>query len=319
MSQKFMSVKSEVDNIFHESDYIKINDSQSRREETAEAKQELREEGQKCDRNNLMGKVGIHNDKTLANYKSSCRQFFKFCRAEGLGRNHYTYKPEQIRDFVAYRIEQNCSYETIMSDLTAFNKLDDMLNASQIERFGEMRYEKQDFSKVIAEIRADLKIEINETHENRAFKNPEAVIANLKTDEAKMCATLQLNYGLRVMNTSNIKLNSNNTLFVVSKAGYTVKEFKISKEIYDKLKEFSDGKTSFQLIDYKKYLAEIKEACDKCGEIYSGSHAFRYNFCQNLYSVCRAEGKTHDEARAICANALFHGRLDIVDRYLGIK
>lgn len=319
MSERFRSVKDEVNNVFSESNYIKIDDSQSRREETAEAKAELRAENMKCDRNNLMGKVGIHNTKTLDNYRSSCRQFFKFCRAEGHSKNHYTYKPEYVRDFVAYRLEAGCSYETIMSDLTAFNKLDDMLKASQLDRYGEIKYEPQNFSKVIAEIRSELKVEINTEHVNRAFKNPLNVIANLKSDEAKMCATLQLNYGLRVMNTSNIKLNSNNTLFVVSKAGYTVKEFKVSKEIYDKLKEFSGGKSTFQLIDYKKYLAEIKEACEKTGENYSGSHAFRYNFCQNLYNVCRAEGKTHDEARAICANALFHGRLDIVDRYLGIK
>ena len=315
---KFGSVKYEVNDVFKESEYIKIQDNQSKREEVAEVKAELRAEGLKCDRNNLMSRVGIHQDKTLDAYKSVARNFFSYCREHGLGRNEYKYTAEDVKDYLNDRFESGKSYETLMKDCTALNKLDDILNAAQINKFDEYKFEKQDFSKVIEDFRKEIKEEFkNNVHENRALKNPQNVINNIESKEGRMCATLQYSYGLRVMNASRVRLNDNGTLYIVSKAGYTVKEFKISAEHFNELRNLSGGRSEFTLIKYDKYRSELKEACEKCNEHYSGTHVFRYNYCQERYDTLRSEGKSHDQARAICARELFHGRLDIVDRYLG--
>ena len=315
---RFSSAGYEVNNVFNESSYIQINSDTTRREETTDIKLEMRANNEKIDRHSLMSKVGIHDSKTLDAYKSVARTFFHYCRENNLGRNHYCYTAEDVKDFLRDRFEDGKSYETLIKDCSALNKLDDILNASQIERFGEYKFEKQDFSKAIAEFKKEIKAEFKDNiHINRAYNNPQKVIDNIESKEGRMCATLQYNYGLRVMNASRVILNDNGTLFVVSKAGYTVKEFKISAEHFNELKALSNGRSAFTLISYDKYRAELKEACAKSGEQYNGTHGFRYNYCQNRYETLRNEGKSHDEARAICAKELFHGRLDIVDRYLG--
>lgn len=317
-SEKFGSIFREVNEAFRESGYIEIQSDKSKREETAEAKATLRAEGQKCDRHSIMSKVGIHQDKTLDAYKSVARSFFDYCRSHDLGRNHYQYTAEDVRDFLNDRFESGKAYDTLMKDCSALNKLDDILNDAQIAKYGDYKYGKQDFSQVIAEFRKEIKAEFEDNiHINRAYHDPQKVIDNIESKEGRICATLQLNYGLRVMNASKVCLNANGTLFIVSKAGYTVREFKISAKDFAELKALSCGRNKFTVISYDKYRAELKAACAKAGEEYHGTHAFRYNYCQDRYATLRAEGKSHDEARAVCAKELFHGRLDIVDRYLG--
>ena len=133
---------------------------------------------------------------------------------------------------------------------------------------------------------------------------------------AQLAATIQLETGLRSMNVCKLQLNSDGSLFVRSKAGFTAPHFMIPAKIADVLREMADSSGRVNLIQYKPYIAQIQAACAAVGEHYTGSHAFRHNYAQARYNELRGQGLSEDRAKMQVSEELFHHRLDVVDKYL---
>lgn len=298
---KIKSPGHQVSEMLRQSGLAKIGES-SRTEETRQAI-----ENGCVGRHEIAGQTNIHSTLTLDKYKSIWRDFASYCKSNGFRMRDAT--AENVKDYMQNRIDSGCSRNTLDGIGSALNKLDDGLNRA----YGGSR----DFSNAIREEKAvgnDVCPRLDT--ESRAFHDPATVISNIESQNCRLAAEIQLETGLRAMNVCDLHLNPNNTLFVQSKAGYVCTNFKIPRDLYNQLAQRADADGNVHLTDYKSYIKEIRTACEAAGEHYTGSHAFRHNFAQNMYSELRNGGMSDYKAKIEVSEALFHHRLDVVEKYL---
>ena len=263
-------------------------------------------------RHEIAAVTGIHSSLTLSRYKSVWRDYINYCRGEGgYGKDPRTYPPESITDYMMNRIDAGCSENSLQSIGSALSKwaiaCDKAYGGDRFTTWAKPIAESRSIGRQLCP-RLDV--------ETRAFRDPWRVISSMNDPRAKLAAEIQLTTGLRAMNVCKMQLNSDGSLFVRSKAGYTVPHFAISPSISRELRALADSSGRVNLISYKPYIAAIQAACAAVGERYSGSHAFRHNFAQNRYNELRAQGMSVDRAKLQVSEELFHHRLDVVDKYL---
>lgn len=262
-------------------------------------------------RHEIAAETGIHSSLTLARYKSVWRNYLSYCRDAGFGKDPRRYGPETVSDYLQHRIDGGCSANTLQSIGSALGKW-----AAACDRaYGGDRFST--WAKPIAEARAlGRQVCPRLDQETRAFHDPWKVIGAMTDPRARLAATIQLTTGLRAMNVTRLQLNQDGSLFVRSKAGFTVPHFAIPPQISAVLREMADPSGKVNLIAYKPYIAAIQAACAATGEHYTGSHAFRHNYAQARYAELRQGGMSVDRAKMQVSEELFHHRLDIIDTYL---
>jgi len=64
-------------------------------------------------------------------------------------------------------------------------------------------------------------------------------------------------------------------------------------------------------------LEDLKEASLLSGQVYQGSHGFRYNFAQEKYEQLLSDGFGHWEALKEVSELMGHHRPEITMHYLG--
>ena len=263
-------------------------------------------------RHEIAAATGIHSSLTLSRYKSTWRDYLSFCRGEGgYGRDPRIYGPETVSDYMQHRIDGGCSENTLQSIGSALSKWAAMADRA----YGGDRFST--WARPISAARAlGRQICPRLDQETRAFTNPWKVIGAITDPRARLAATIQLTTGLRSMNVTRLQLNADGSLFIRSKAGYTVPHFSISPSISRELRALADPSGKVNLIAYKPYIAAIRAACAITGEKYTGSHSFRHNYAQRRYSELRAQGLSEDRAKMQVSEELFHHRLDVIDKYL---
>ena len=305
-----MSVKSPgawIRDCLYKSGVDEIGSSTTRGEETRAAI-----EAGASGRHQIAAETGIHSTLTLARYKATWRDYLSYCKDEGgYGRDPRTYGPESVRDYMQNRIDSGCSENTLQSIGSALSKW----AAACDKAYGGDRFAT--WARPISEARAlGRQVCPRLDTETRAFSNPWKVIAAMDDPRARLAATIQLETGLRSMNVVRLQLNQDGSLYIRSKAGFTVSHFAISPKISAELRKLADPSGKVNLIAYKPYIAAIQAACAAVGERYSGSHAFRHNFAQRRYAELRGQGLSVDRAKLVVSEELFHHRTDIVDTYL---
>ena len=263
-------------------------------------------------RHQIAAMTGIHSSLTLSRYKSTWRDYLAFCRTEGgYGKDPRTYGKETVSDYMQHRIDTGCSENTLQSIGSAMSKWAAMCDKA----YGGDRFTT--WARPISEARALGRTVCPRLDvETRAFRDPLRVIAAMDDPRARLAATIQLETGLRSMNVCKLQLNANGSLFVRSKAGFTVPHFAIPTNISHELRALADSQGRVNLIGYKPYIAAIQAACKVAGEHYTGSHAFRHCYAQARYAELRQGGMSEDRAKLQVSEELFHHRLDIVDKYL---
>ncbi len=309
MPRNGFSVRREVNEILQESNFIHIGGEKAGELTKSEYKEIAKANGAK-NSHEIASQTPITSSSTLNRYREVYCDFARFGRSHGQGHNIKQYSPQVVADYLTDKINAGASWEDIKTECSALNKLDDILNACDNG--------SRDWSAQVAEMR-DAARECCDREKGkspRAFNDPQAVIANISNPKAQLIAEIQLNYGLRVHDASVIRLNPDNSLNIVSKNGYRVPHFEISPQIADRLRDLSQGRAVFTTMPYTSYLKELKAACFKAGENYTGSHAFRHNAARNWYNEELAKGKSETAAKAVVSEKLFHHRLEIVERYL---
>ncbi len=302
------SVKNEVNNILKESGFLRIGGEKADEKTKTDYHDEAKAAGLKTS-HEMAGVTPFTKKETLERYKETYRDFGRFGRLHGYGHDIKKYPPQVVTEYLTGKISAGAAWETVKVDCSALNKLDNVLNACD----GGTR----DWSTEISEMKKIAKETCphNDGAIPRRFTNPQAVIDNL-SGKAKLIAELQLHYGLRVRDASTIRLNDDNSLSIVSKNGFRVPHFAINSQHATQLRELAQGRVVFTLMPYKEYLSELKAACLKVGEHNSFSHAFRHNFACNLYQSELSKGKSEASAKATVSEALFHHRMEIVNRYI---
>ncbi len=155
----------------------------------------------------------------------------------------------------------------------------------------------------------------------RAYAQPERAIEALGNigshpnvvEKMQFSARLALNYGLRINDACHFKPIPDNKIIYNSKNGMKTEKV-LSHADYAKAKALSEhGKYNLSVHTMK---AAWGKACIKSGEINTGFHGLRYNYCQNLYNELRSRGLTHKETCLVCSKEMNHSRPEITERYL---
>jgi integrase len=199
-----------------------------------------------------------------------------------------------------------------------------------------------------------------EKQECDRYNNPDRIVENLHriNQTAEAIAQLQRLVGCRIGDVKKIKIDEINRKVIIEKSkggrsrsvyfDYFPQEFEKVKE-YKEILDRALEQKSFSEIRKNEYYSALKQACRKAGEVYHGSHAFRYEWAQRTYDVIKdlprveqvefyirileerglsnkdilkafEEVKQKDAfAEGVISEELGHSRLDISYEYLKLK
>lgn len=227
---------------------------------------------------------------------------------------------EVITSFFSNKVEEEVSYRSISNYVSATEKI-----LVALTKIGpQIEEHKNLFTReILVEVRANAKTTAPRTKkENRAYINPLQIVA-LLPKKYFIVGSLQLHYGLRVIEALRIKPSQFDeeslTLTFKGKGGYVQKKV-LNKKLFDSLKELVNdsvkkGEIGFKG-DYKHYIAALQEAVSNCAEKWNGTHGLRYNYAQDRYDFYLDSGETTDEALRLTSEDLGHHRKEITGRYV---
>jgi len=283
---------------------------------------------------------------------------------------------EVVAKFGDFLYEKGVKYESNFRELTAdkvYEYIDEYFEKQKTDGLSKKTLQKHisALAKILPHINPELKKFFNADNRMRwrngkepqdcdRYNNTDKILENLrKIDETSYAiAMIQLKTGARVGDVKKLTLDEENkrVFFPRSKGGRdrfvyfdrfqedfeTVKQ---CKQILDRALE----QKRFSEIRENEYYQALRKACRKAGEPYHGSHAFRYQFAQELYEkikewapqeqeeyyrrILRDRGKSEKEikkamnsvkekdavAEAIVSESLGHSRLDISRQYLKLR
>ena len=315
MSRKGEGVSLQVSNIFREAGMLDIGRHDGHHTKT-EYRDMAREQGASGS-HELAQAVPVTNSKTWESIKVWCSDLGHFCRSNDWGNNLRQLQPEAVRQYIAAKVDgtwtrgngqaEGLTVGSINDIRAACNKLAACIEQHQPGIAAKIYEVTQEFKGAGA---------VPEEQQIR-FNDPRNVIEHIADPACKAVATLQLECGLRVHDACRMRLNADgHTIEVHAKAGHHFDRYDIGRERYEMVKQFANGRSEFSLTKISHYRYELSKACQAAGETMRRTHSFRHNYAYSRYHELRDEGFTHNEARAIVSQELFHARLDIVDRYI---
>ena len=305
MGRHSEGVSLQVNTILQTSCFIDIDNDEYKK---SAARDKLKAESTLTNSHDLNGNVHITQSKTLEKYKGIYTDLCHFARSNGLGNDIRAYDGNVIKSYLENKLADGRGYNTMRGYCSALNKLDNILNACD---GGTRDYAPaiQEYKQVIADLpRTDTAV--------RRFNNPQNVIDHITDARVQLAAEIEFKTGLRCNDVSYFRINDNNTLYIKSKAGFRVPEYKIPQNLMSKIKEFANCNNTCRLTTYSHYSYELKKACEATGERFTGTHALRHSYAYESYNSHIADGLTVKEAKAEVSHELFHDRLDIVEKYL---
>ena len=315
MSRKGEGVSLQVSNIFREAGMLDIGRHDGHHTKT-EYRDMAREQGASGS-HELAQAVPVTNSKTWESIKVWCSDLGHFCRSNDWGNNLRQLQPEAVRQYIAAKVDgtwtrgngqaEGLTVGSINDIRAACNKLAACIEQHQPGIAAKIYEVTQEFKGAGA---------VPEEQQIR-FNDPRNVIEHIADPACKAVATLQLECGLRVHDACRMRLNADgHTIEVHAKAGHHFDQYNIGRERYQMVQQFANGRSEFSLTKISHYRYELSKACKAAGETMRRTHSFRHNYAYSRYHELRAEGYSHNEARAIVSQELFHARLDIVDRYI---
>lgn len=316
------SISAQINYIVQSSGRVEIGNTTTRHEQV----QSLREQGFTSPED-VARHTSITTSATFSKYKAEWVKFGQWQRQHpDVCGNHPQIKlmtAEQVSTYLQDLSVSAKSYETFGMACKALSKIDGMIADATRGKF------VPNIGTVIKEWREIGRETLpggSRDHTPRAYNDPQAVIAGLRDERNELAAEIQLRTGLRAGDVCRMTLNPDGqTFYINSKCGNRFPEYKLPADLTEKVKALaeqygrvlSDGSVRINVVSsYKTYLRDIAQSCKACGETYSGSHSFRYNFARALFLELRAQGMDIDHAKAKVSEALFHHRIGITERYL---
>ena len=316
------SISAQINFIVQSSGRVEIGSTLTRHEQVQAAREAGYTRPQDVSRH-----TSITTSATYAKYKAEWVKYGQWQRANpAICGEHPQLKlmtGEQVAAYLQDLSSSVKSYETFNLACKALNKIDGMIADATKGKFVPNIGQA---IKMWREIGRETLPGGGREHAPRAFNDPQAVIAGLRDERNELAAEIQLRTGLRAGDVVQMTLNPDGrSFFINSKCGNRFPCYQLPADLTEKVKALAtqygrmlpDGSCKINVVSsYKTYLRDIAQSCRACGEIYSGSHSFRYNMARALFLELRAQGMDIDHAKAKVSEALFHHRLDITERYL---
>lgn len=273
-----------------------------------ESKHEAKLEAREYDKvtpSEIAENTGIYSYRTADMYRDIAKDCMTYAK-ETFGLKDLTkLDANMVKSYLENKVDNGISFKTCETYAGALGKLGTALNEyTQTQNYN--------FREVLSEVK---EVAHQDEHTNRAYDNPQKIISNLSSEAHQLVATLQSQYGLRVSEASYIKLSQldGNTLTVQGKGGYILHK-ELTQNIADNIK--NQAINGLFTVGYGKYTQDLKNACERSGEAYNGTHGFRYSYAQERVTELMQAGSCEQVAKAITSEELGHHRIDITDHYL---
>lgn len=288
----------------------------SRHEMKAKVRLELEADGITPTQAILAKHMPVYSARTEAGYKKAWEQFFNFAREEHGVRDPAKIKRRHIEEFLQRKINQDAKLKTFKTYAAAISKMELALN--------NVRKYPLHYSEAVDRMRVIAKQQLNGDVRSRAYKNPVAVVDEIKIEEYKVAAELQMYGGARIAEISELKRGRNllgikngvGVIRLTNTKGGRVRDMSVSVELYKRVEDLAaeDGTFEFSRGNYSRAL---KRAAERSGNEWQGTHGLRWNYIQNSFRE-RQEvgGLNYEEALQAVALEIGHSRPEITLHYL---
>ena len=259
-------------------------------------------------------RLGVHSYRTSQQYQKVSRQLLEHARQHYGVKDIEKLRSEHVSSFLRAKIQDGLSKSSLKQYCAAIEKLEVALNRYASEKHTGQQY---DFSRPLSEARAEIRNLPSPDH-HRAYDRPHDLIQAVRQDEHRLAAQIQLESGARVRETALIRpnqLNPANHSVVVQGKGGKVRELRLSPQTYSRLEEHIARHGEFR-INYDQYRRDLREAAERSGQPWTGTHGLRWNYAQERFHEVQREGKTYEEALSEVSHELGHERPDITTGYL---
>lgn len=243
----------------------------SRHEMKAKVRSELEAKGDEITQANVAKHMPVYSHRTEAAYRKAWERFFAYVRMEHGVRDPARVKRWHVEEFLQYKINQNVKLRTFKGYAAAIGKLEIALN--------NVRKYPLHYSKTVDRMREQAKATLDGSLETRAYKDPLAVINELRIDEYKLAAELQFYGGARVSEISELKFGRNligtdgefGKIRLTNTKGGRVREMRVSQELYERVSKLAreKGKFEFSRGNYNK---SLKSAVVRAKQKWHGTH-----------------------------------------------
>ena len=268
--------------------------------------------------------TGIHSYATADAYRDVWRAIGTHAKVEYGVKNMERIEGQHVTSFLEAKVEHGISRATFDQYAAAAAKLETALN-----RFAEQNNTGNSYQFDLHDVRAFGSKELGgRNHESRAYSEPAKLVENL-SGQHRLVAQLQVESGGRIKEVSYINevqlkgLQADQITGVlrgrieIDGKGGKVRELSVDPATYAELKvAVAAGGGVLKFDDYKAYLDDLKNAAEKTGQGYSGSHGLRWDFAQGRMSELQASGLTYEEALRQVSQEMGHERSDITEHYL---
>lgn len=258
----------------------------------------------------------VYAARTEAAYRKAWEQFFSFARVEHGVRDPAKIKRRHIEEFLQRKINQDVKLKTFKTYAAAINKMEVALN--------NVRKHPLHYSETVDRLRVVAKSNLDGSIQSRAYKNPVALIDELKIEEYKIAAELQMHGGARVAEISELKTGRNllgikdgaGVIRLTNTKGGRVRDMKVPVELYERVEKIAseNGRFEFSRGNYNRAL---KRAAERAGSDWTGTHGLRWNYIQNSFRNQQEKGGLNfKDALQAVALEIGHSRPEITLHYL---
>jgi hypothetical protein len=287
----------------------------------------LKAEGRGATSTALSEKTGIHSEATKNNYLDKWQEIGRFAKEEFGLKDMEKLTGNQVREFLAYKIEIGVSYSHWSGYAAALGKLENALNAYSA-RFD--RGTAYDFRAAVNALRADARAELPRFSGTRDYENPAKLSAAILKADHRLVSRIQLESGLRIagataISVSQLKGVANDALTgkpvglidYVGKGG-KLGTAQVSPATYQRLAEHITRHGQLK-VSADGYRQSLKAAAVSSEQTYNGSHGLRWNFAQERFKELQGCKVGYEKSLGVVSSEMGHNRIEITEHYLGLK
>lgn len=278
-----------------------------------DAKADARADGAKTS-HDINATIGITSWASYDKFCSQTKVFASWCFGNGCN-NINQIKPEHVTGFLSALVDRGYARNTVQGYAAAINKMAVMLDRG-LTGTGT-RADK--WSKAIDTVRADINTCVQKDTTTRAYADPQAIVAAMPDDRLQLCASMQLDHGLRIadatkINAHNISADDKFLTVANSKNGQDI-TIALRPGEADHIRAIADDKGMVS-VKQSEYRAALSKACADTGQAYTGSHGLRHNYAQHRMDELTNSGMSYSKALDQTASEMGHHRSEITTVYL---
>ena len=280
-----------------------------------------RESGLKSEASGHRVSDGVHSYEYKDEILKTARQLGNFARENFGIKDMQAIGKEVIQSFVQQKIDAGVSYGTISNYISHLDKIQIGLTriGVKIEAHKNL-YDRKDLV-VMRDYARDHAVRIERGP--REYANPDRIVSNVKSYEARLAARLQKDIGLRASEAIRIRheqimyRDGVPHLMVRGKGGYELTK-PIPADLHKDLHDYLSQHNGQLNISYDRYREELKEAVERSGEQWNGTHGMRHTYAHREYERIAKEnpGMEREEILRQVSEQMGHHRPEITEVYL---